>query len=190
LVSHLHKDHFDPAAAEVIPPQMPILCRGQDAEKLKKDNFTRVQPVADHLACNGIEFHCVPARHGTSDAVLGDMGTTCGYVLRAPKEPTLYWAGDTVWYEGVAETITKWRPDVILTHSGGAVWNRGELIIMDADQTVTVCRRAPSSQVVAIHMEAFDHCTITRSELRRAAREAGISDDRLSIPVDGEEIVF
>ena len=164
LVTHLHKDHFDPTAAEVIPPRMPIICRCLDAEKLIKDNFTRVESIGDSLTYNGIEFHCVPARHGTSDAVLGDMGTTCGYVLRAQKEPTVYWTGDTVWYEGVAETIAKWRPDIILTHSGGAVWNKNELIIMEANQTVEVCRQAPCSQVVAIHMEAFDHCTSTRSE--------------------------
>lgn len=168
---------------------MPLLCRDQDADSLKTD-FNQVRPVNDHLVYNGIEFYCVPARHGTSEGVLGDMGTTCGYVLRAENEPTLYWAGDTVLYEKVNETISKWRPDIIVTHSGGAVWNQDELIVMDAKQTVAVCRQAPNSQIVAIHMEAFDHCTITRTEMRRVAREAGIEDDRLLIPADGEELIF
>ena len=190
LVSHLHKDHFDPTAQERIPEDTKILCRSQDADQLNKDNFSQVQSIENHLDYKGIEYHSVPGRHGTSQDVLGDMGTTCGFVLRADNEPTLYWAGDTVWYEGVRETISKWNPDIILTHSGGAVWNKDELIIMDAKQTVDLCRFAPASQVVAIHMEAFDHCTITRAQMRRVAREAGISDDRLLIPEDGEEIVI
>jgi hypothetical protein len=118
------------------------------------------------------------------------MGTTCGFVLQAEIEPTVYWIGDSVWYEGVAETIARWQPQVILTHSGGAVWNRDEFIVMDAEQTIEVCNASSTSQVVAIHMEAFDHCTVTRADLRDSARRAGIPDDRLLIPADGEEIVI
>jgi hypothetical protein len=39
-------------------------------------------------------------------------------------------------------------------------------------------------------LEAFDHCKVTREELRETARAAGISDGRLLIPADGEEIVI
>ena len=187
LISHLHQDHFDATARERIPIGITLLCRKQDAQSLKED-FTRVEEIDTHLMYNGIAVDCTPARHGTSDSVLADMGTPCGYILRADGEPTLYWAGDTVWYDEIAQTISKWRPDVILTHSGGAVWTEGELIIMDAKQTITVCKHAPESRVIAIHMEAFDHCLSTRSDLRELAREEGIPRDRLLIPADGEEI--
>lgn len=189
LISHLHNDHFDPTARQLIPPDMPLVCRRQDADPLKKD-FNQIRALEEQLVVDDIEFHCVPARHGTSEGVLADMGTPCGYIIKADNEPTLYWAGDTVWYKGVENTIDRWQPDVILTHSGGAVWNKDELIVMDAEQTVAVCRQAPASTVVAIHMEAFDHCLSTRSDLRQLARSEGIADDRLFIPADGEELIF
>jgi hypothetical protein len=53
---------------------------------------------------------------------------------------------------------------------------------------VAVCLEAPASTVIATHLEALDHCMTSRADLRAAAREAGIPDQRLRIPADGEVI--
>ena len=190
LVSHLHKDHFDSVAMDRISKDTVIICRAGDAGALEQNRFSRIRAMDKALEYNGILIQAVAARHGTSEGVLRDMGTPCGFVLKSENEPTVYWVGDSVWYEEVEKTISTWQPDVILTHSGGAVWDKNEFIIMDAKQTIRVCQAAPASQVVAIHLEAFDHCTVTRTGLRELARKAGISDDRLLIPDDGEEIVI
>lgn len=113
-----------------------------------------------------------------------------GSALRAAGEPTIYWAGDTVLIPAVKDAIAQYRPDVIVTHSCGAVWDRETLIVMDATQTVAVCQAAPWATVVATHMETLDHATISRAELRRAARTAEIADERLRIPRDGETLIF
>lgn len=190
LVSHLHKDHFDADAMDRIPKDTPILCRAEDAGRLKDNQFGQLHAMDRATEYHGIRIEAVPARHGTSDGVLQDMGTTCGFMLQSRTEPTVYWVGDSVWYEKIEETIARWQPEVILTHSGGAVWNKDEFIVMDAEQTIRVCRAAPASLVVAIHLEAFDHCTVSRKKLREHANQAGISDNRLLIPADGEKIVF
>lgn len=59
---------------------------------------------------------------------------------------------------------------------------------MDAEQTIAVCRAAPNSTVIATHMEALDHATVSRAELRQQADAAGI--DNLLIPADGETLTF
>jgi L-ascorbate metabolism protein UlaG (beta-lactamase superfamily) len=146
--------------------------------------------VDNDIQNGDLKIQAVAARHGSSPGVLRDMGTTCGYVLTSENEPSVYWIGDSVWYGEIEATIARQQPDVIITHSGGAVWNENELIIMDAEQTIKACRAAPGSRVVAIHMEAFDHCRVTREDLREKAREAGIPDDRLLIPADGEKFVI
>ena len=92
--------------------------------------------------------------------------------MRAEGEPSVYWAGDTVLTPEVRDVITRERPDVIVTHSCGAVWNTVTLIVMDAAETVEVCQLAPRATVVAVHMEALDHATVTRQELRKAADDA------------------
>jgi L-ascorbate metabolism protein UlaG (beta-lactamase superfamily) len=112
-----------------------------------------------------------------------------GFSLEAAGEPSIYWAGDTVLYPPVAEVIRDTNPDIIVTHSCGARWD-GDLIVMDAAETVAVCESAPGATVIATHMEALDHATISRSDLRQAAAAKGISPSRLLIPADGETLVL
>jgi hypothetical protein len=63
-------------------------------------------------------------------------------------------------------------------------------IVMDDKQTIELCQIAPNSRVVATHMEALDHATISRAALRSAAESANIPDERLLIPSDGEKIML
>jgi L-ascorbate metabolism protein UlaG (beta-lactamase superfamily) len=120
--------------------------------------------------------------------VLGDMGEVSGFVFQAEGEPVVYWAGDTVWYEETQTAIRKWKPDVIITHSSGAVWGpEKELIVMDTAQTLAVSLAATNAMVIAVHMQSLDHGTVSRAELREAARRAGV-EARLVVLEDGEEI--
>ena len=58
---------------------------------------------------------------------------------------------------------------------------------MTAGDVVRVCRAAPQAQVVAVHMEAINHCLLTREELAQQAEAAGV---RLTIPADGETVAL
>lgn len=186
IVSHLHSDHFDSVAQALLPEDMPIFCQPGDEGRIGEKGFGQVTAVADEIRWHNIAIRRTPGRHGSSDAILQAMGNVSGFLFQADGEPTVYWAGDTVLYDAVAKTISRYQPDVIVTHSSGAVWGDGELIVMDAAQTIDVCRLAPSSVVVAVHMEALDHGTTTRHMLREMARQSGISEQRFLIPHDGQ----
>ena len=189
VISHIHSDHFDAAAAEALDKDHPVFCQPCEAgHELLKD-FTDVRPLDEGGLFNEVAMQRVPARHGTSPEVLADMGEASGIVFFAAGEPTVYWAGDTVWYEEVKRAIDVFMPEVIIVHAGGALWN-GELIVMDAAQVIEVCKAAPEAKVIAVHMESCDHCTVTRRSLREAADAAGVSAEQLLIPKDGEEIVI
>lgn len=189
LVSHLHSDHFDPAAQELLPKDLPLLCQPEDRATLEAKGFRNTLPVEKNLTWEGITFTRIPGQHGTGQ-VLKEMGNASGFVLQAANEPSVYWAGDTLWCAAVAEAIEKMHPAVIITHSCGARWGEQVLIVMDAAQTVEVCRAAPHSTVVATHMEALDHATVTRADLRQYAQAHGIGPERLRIPLDGEKLAF
>jgi hypothetical protein len=53
-----------------------------------------------------------------------------------------------------------------------------------------VCRAAPWSVVVATHMDAVDHATVSRASLRAFATAHGVSPEQLRIPADGETLLF
>jgi hypothetical protein len=59
---------------------------------------------------------------------------------------------------------------------------------MDGAQTLDICRAAPKSRVVAIHLDSLDHGEVSRHDLGTQARAAGIPDERLLIPADGETL--
>lgn len=190
IVSHLHTDHFDQLAQEQLPKDTMILCQPGNEVRIKEIGFLEVIPVTTKVRWNAITINRTPGRHGSSEAVLSDMGEVSGFVFEAENEPTVYWAGDTIWYDAIKESINQWGPDIIITHSGGAVWGENELIVMDARQTVAVCEHAPEAIVVATHLEALDHCLVSRVTLRKYAREHRIRDDQLRIPEDGAELEF
>jgi L-ascorbate metabolism protein UlaG (beta-lactamase superfamily) len=189
LISHLHSDHFDSAAQELLSKDTPILCQSGDEGQIASKGFRQVTPVSDRLSWHGITITRTPCQHG-SGAVLAEMGRASGFIIQADGEPTVYWTGDTIWNDSVADIVATARPQIIVTHSCGAVWGDGILIVMDAAQTIEVCRAAPSSVVVATHMDSLDHATVSRAELRHFAEAQGIRREQLLIPADGETLAF
>lgn len=188
IVSHLHDDHFDSVAMQRVPKQLPLFCQPGDEVTIREAGFTNVTPLTDSARWEGLTLTRREGSHGLGP-VVELMGSVMGFSLEAADEPSIYWAGDTVLYPPVAGTIRETKPDIIITHSCGARWD-GDLIVMDALETVAVCAAAPDAIVIATHMEALDHATITRQDLCQAAEEKGIAPSRLLIPADGETVVL
>jgi L-ascorbate metabolism protein UlaG (beta-lactamase superfamily) len=188
VVSHLHSDHFDPVAQSLVPKHFPLICQPGDEVKIPSFGFSDVTPLAGAIDVRGIRIERRDGSHGLG-SVVQKMGSVMGFSMTAHGEPSIYWAGDTVLYAAVETVIAGTRPDVIIIHPCGAMWD-GELIAMDAAEAVAVCKLASSSIVIATHMEALDHTTVTRDDLKLYARRQGISLDQLKIPYDGEVLEF
>ena len=64
-----------------------------------------------------------------------------------------------------------------------------ESIIMGKQDLYEVHKAAPDTTVIASHMEAVNHATLTRKELRGFLSEKGMTQ-RVLIPEDGESYTF
>jgi len=189
IISHLHLDHFDKAAQDLLPKNMPLFCQPCDENKLTDFGFESVIPIIDSIRLKGIEITRTSGHHGTGD--WGEkMGNVSGFIFKADNEPIVYWAGDTIWCDTIKQTIENFSPEIIITHSCGAKFPDSDPIIMDAVQTIEVCKAAPDSIVIATHMEALDHATVSRFDLRSLAEDSGVKPDQLLIPADGEILSF
>jgi L-ascorbate metabolism protein UlaG (beta-lactamase superfamily) len=189
IVSHLHPDHFDEPAQALLPKNLPLFCQPDNADTIRAAGFQQVVPVADSVTWQGITITRTPGQHGFGE-LAERMGAVSGFVWQAAGEPTVYWIGDSIWYEPIAQVIADVQPDIIITHSGGARFGDSLPIVMDEAMTLAVCQAAPNATVIAVHMEALDHCPVTRANLRAQANEVGIAQNRLLIPVDGETITL
>jgi L-ascorbate metabolism protein UlaG (beta-lactamase superfamily) len=172
LVTHRHKDHFDDTAERLLPRGVPVFCQPEDEVALRELGLD-ARVVETALDWDGLTWHRVPARHGYGD-VAEALAPVSGFVLG-----DLYLTGDTVWYEAVEETIERFSPRVAVVHAGGASFLEGGLIVMGVDDVREVASRVPV--VVAVHLEALNHCFLTRAEL--AAAVPGVV-----IPRDGETV--
>ena len=184
LVTHTHRDHWDEAAAQQLPKNVPLLCQPEDEPKLRGQGFTRVQPLQSGLIWNALEVTRTAGQHGTGE-IGKKMAPVSGFVLRGPGEDPLYIAGDTIWCSEVQQAIMQFRPATIVVNAGAARFLEGDPITMTAADVLSVCRAAPEAKVVAVHMEAINHCLLTRHQLAAEVTSAG-AQSRLAVPNDGQ----
>jgi len=166
IVTHLHSDHFDDAADEVLARDVPILTQPESAEALAARGFTNI----------AVQHPSIPmtrGRHGTGE--VGEaMGAVSGWVVDG-----LYIAGDTIWCDEVRDALAQHQPSAIVLNASGASFNEGGPIVMNADDVRQV-RAATDAPVAVVHLEAINHCLEPRSAYR------GIAG--VHVPADGETI--
>jgi L-ascorbate metabolism protein UlaG (beta-lactamase superfamily) len=172
IVTHRHRDHLDATGEELLPRDVPVFCQPEDAEALRELGLD-VRVVEAVVDWDGLRITRTPARHG-SGHIAELLAPVSGFVL-----DDLYLAGDTVWYEEVEETIKRHEPRVAVVNAGGAEFVEGGLIVMGVDDVREVVARVP--KVVAVHMEALNHCFLERAALRRAV-------PGVLVPEDGETL--
>ena len=196
VVTHTHNDHWDQTAIELIAKARSFYVQNdQDAARLPIQGFTTLTLMDEETAFGDILIAKTHGgQHGTDRAyavpeLAERLGEACGVVFRHPDEKTLYIAGDTIWREEVAADLQQHQPDVVVVNAGYAHVIGFGPIIMGEQDVLNVHFLLPQAQIVAAHMEAINHCLLTRSALREYA-EANQFSDALSIPQDGETVIF
>lgn len=187
LLTHLHVDHWDTVAREILPKAGTLFAQPADITRLSEAGFT-ARSIDAAASWDGITIARTGARHGSGE-VGQRMGTVSGYVLKHQGSPTVYIAGDTIWCPEVADALRQHAPQIIVVNAGEAQFLQGGPIIMGVDDVVKVCRAAPQATVIAVHMEAVNHCVLTRDGLRAGLNREGVTST-IMIPRDGEELLF
>jgi L-ascorbate metabolism protein UlaG (beta-lactamase superfamily) len=187
IVTHTHSDHFDTLASEKLPKDIKLFCQPADKEFMEKANFVNAEVIKTKATFENITLTRTGGKHGSGE-ILAQMGEVSGFVLQAENEPTLYIVGDSIWVEEVENAITTFKPEIIVTNSGGAIIPGFENnpILMNEEQTILLAQTAKNAKVIAVHLESLDHCRVTRNSLRQKATEHGIDENRLIIPTDGQ----
>ena len=184
LVTHTHRDHWDDAATNLVPKTLPILCQPEDEAQFRQWGFVDVLPVQTSIQFDNLNVTRTAGQHGTGD-LARQMAPVSGFVLRAENEPSLYIAGDTIYCPDVERAIEQHDPHVTVVNAGAAQFIMGDPITMTAKDVAKTCRRAPNSTIVAVHMEAINHCLLKRAHLEAELDREGLKG-RVRIPKDGE----
>ncbi|WP_143310200.1 MBL fold metallo-hydrolase [Chitinophaga vietnamensis] len=183
IVTHTHRDHWDPAATQLLPKQLPIFCQWQDEEKIKAAGFTQVIPVATSHTWEGLTLHRTDGQHGTGE-IGQKMAPVSGFVLQGDGA-SLYIAGDTIWCEEVDAALSQYQPAYTIVNAGAAQFISGDPITMTAEDVLAVITHSANTKVIAVHMETINHCYLTREALSAAVAAAS---QACIIPAPGERI--
>jgi L-ascorbate metabolism protein UlaG (beta-lactamase superfamily) len=195
IVTHTHLDHWDDAAQELLPKDLPLFVQNAaDAEIIRGQGFTDVR-ILDHSEFGGVTLTKTSGQHGTNEMyatpqVAQALGEAMGVVFQAPQHKTLYLAGDTIWRDEVDQALTQYSPQVVVLNAGYAQLSGFDgAIIMGKDDVLRAAQAAPQATVVAVHLDAINHMALSREELSKFVQKSGIQD-RVEIPQDGALLSF
>ena len=192
LITHCQKghfDHLDRAAVRWLRQRgTPVLCMAEDADYLHRLRLNvQVLATDEDGAFFGGSVRAIPCLHG--EGFVGRlMAHGYGYFMRIPGEPSLYLAGDTLLTDKVRHCLRELQPDVSVLPAGGAQFDIGGAIIM-GQADILAALSLSRGLVIANHLEALDHCPVSRAELLAEANRAQLGG-RLRVPLDGETLTF
>lgn len=193
IVTHTHTDHWE--STQHIPKHLPIFTQHEhDAQLIRDQGFTNVRILSAHEVFEGVLLSRTGCTHGTPDMfkipqLAEALGSVMGIVFQASNHPTLYLAADTVWEEHVDAAIKTYQPDYLVLNAGNALFQGfDESIIMGKKDVCKACQvTRPNTKVIAVHLEAINHCVLTRLELSQYIQANDVAN-RVVVPADGEVI--
>ena len=192
LITHCqrgHFDHLDGAGRRFLRERAtPVFCTPSDAAWLAQKGLTVAPlPRSGRQPFLGGHVTPVPCVHGRG--WIGRlMAHGVGWFIEQPGEPSVYVAGDTLLTDDVASFLADHRPDIAILPAGGARFDFGGDILMDGHD-VCAAARLTSGVVIANHLEALDHCPVTRECVRQLAAASGVGG-RVNVPEDGETLRY
>ena len=196
IVTHTHLDHWDDAAQKALPKDIPLFTQHEDdAQLIRSQGFKNVRVLTDEAEFGGVKITKTGGQHGTDEmyavpALAKPLGKAMGVVFQAPGYKTLYLAGDTIWRKEVDQTIEKYHPEVIVLNAGKAKMTGFEgAIIMGEEDVLRAAQTAKDATIVAVHMDAVNHMSLSREELRNYVKTQGI-ESRVDIPEDGASLEY
>ncbi|MBN8199706.1 MBL fold metallo-hydrolase [Bacillus sp. NTK034] len=189
IVTHLHLDHFDDAAKEALPKNIKMFVQNEeDAAEVRNAGFNNIEVLHEDNVFEDIQLIKTKGEHGRGE-ILKLAGLVCGVVFKHQSEKTLYVAGDTVWYDAVQEVIETHNPEVIVVNGGDNQFLEGGSLVMGKEDIYEVSKAAPDAKIISVHMEAVNHWTLSKEELKSYSKDKDFSD-QLLVPEDGESYSF
>ena len=190
LITHCRYGHFDHLDKEgiqlLMSKHVPTYCNSLDEPFLKRHHIYTI-PLYLNQRSDFLTGHITPfpTKHGYG--IVGTlMGRGAGFFIELPGDQSIYISGDTVMTKTVRHILKNLRPAISILNAGTATLDFGKPILMSISEQLDFIRAAPG-RVIAVHLDAFNHCLTTKDILREAILKEGLSD-KVLIPQDGEFI--
>ena len=186
LLSHdQHFDNLDHAGRKMLSGAKQVFTTVEGAKRLGGNaiGFVPWQTIRIETPEGGsVLVTATPARHGPFGCE-SRSGPVVGFVISPDDtgvEGALYFSGDTVWYEGVADVARWFRVTTAVLNMGAAhVEAAGPApLTMTAADGIQVANAMPEATIVPLHFDGWAHFKESKQVIQEAFWNAGL-DHRL-----------
>lgn len=186
LLSHdQHFDNLDHAGRKMLSQAKHVLTTTEGANRLGGNaiGFAPWQTIeVKNPEGRPFLITATPARHGAFGCE-ARSGPVVGFAISPTDsgiEGALYFSGDTVWYEGVAEVARWFNVTTAILNMGAArVQAAGPApLTMTAEDGIEVAKAMPEATIVPLHFEGWAHFSESKQVIQEAFWNAGL-DSRL-----------
>jgi L-ascorbate metabolism protein UlaG (beta-lactamase superfamily) len=186
LVTHSHFDHFDDQAARLIPKDRLIFCQPGDDFMIKKKGFSEVKVIENDFKWESIVFKRYAANHAFGFLLNGIMGKSSSYFIRT-SQSIVFITGDAVFNDRLRSALLDAKPDIIIANMGSARMILGKPITLTAEDLKNIRKLIPSAKIIAVHMDAINHCGLTKNALKEYLKAESLTNN-IFIPDEGDVI--
>lgn len=195
LLTHYHEDHFDHEAEKLIPKNTLIFCQPGDDMKLKEKGFTNTQVVDSVLTWKGITISRFSASHHEGADGSPPFGESSSFFLQTSSE-SIFFTGDAILDERLKTSLEAAEPKLVVANTGecqftkeNPVLSPGEEMTLSKHELKKITQLLPASKIVAVHMDAINHCSLSKTDLRTYIKSEELEKSIL-VPNEGNILFY
>jgi L-ascorbate metabolism protein UlaG (beta-lactamase superfamily) len=152
LISHLHRDHFDPPSLAGLSRQTRFVVPQGAGSTVKSAGFTEIEELrtGQRTSVGGVAIEAIEARHSGFRPPFGPRAQAAGFLIEGSS--SVYFAGDTALYDEMAGL--EGRVDLALL----PVWGWGPNLRgghMHPEQAAQALRLIHPRAAIPIHWGAY-----------------------------------
>jgi L-ascorbate metabolism protein UlaG (beta-lactamase superfamily) len=180
LLSHdQHSDNLDHSGKEFLSRAGRVLTTIAGAKRLGGAVEGLAPGDVKTLQNSGgtsLNVTATPARHGPA-GIEPFSGDVIGFVVTRsePAARPIYVTGDTVWFDGVAETLRRFHPGIVLLFAGAAQTRGPFHLTMDTNDAIETAHACPDAVIVPIHTDGWAHFTQSAADLEKSFNALGFA---------------
>ena len=191
LISHMHPDHIDPAAVEILDKNLKTITTAQGVPTMQKWGFTNSlglewkDTVTMKKGKEYLKIIAVKSMHA-EEPLNSELGKGNGYIIEYGSGKSIfriYWTGDTVWFDEIASFSSYGKIDLLIPNMGApGNGKRG----LDALQALKIITALDPKKIIPVHHTTFSHyaepISVLQSELSKTKYKNRLQLVPLGVP--------